>query len=262
MDLDTGDSSNVRCGLLHHGQVLRIELAAPKANILDLKMITALAERLTWAEQQPRLKAILFCAAGDHFSFGASVEEHQPEQVTAMLPRFHACVQKLCSMGIPTFAVVRGNCLGGGLELLSGCTALFGSPTAKLGQPEIKLAVFAPLGSILLPWRIGARALELLTSGRTISAQEALGLGLLHSVSDDPEATCLSYVERNILPLSASSLRFAERAARSSLLALLRSELPKLEQLYLQELMKTPDAKEGIAAFLEKRPPRYEQEGG
>ncbi len=260
--MNVGDSTKVRCGLLQNGQVLRIELSAPKANILDLAMIGALAERLAWAEQQPRLKALLLCASGDHFSFGASVEEHQRDQVGQLLPRFSALVEKLCSIGIPSFAVVRGSCLGGGLELALGCTALFGSPTAKLGQPEVKLAVFAPLGSILLPWRIGGRALELLSSGRTVHAQEALGLGLLHSVSEDPEAACLSYIERNLLPLSSSSLRFAERAARGSLLQLLRSELPKLEQTYLHELMATADANEGIAAFLAKRPPRYASEGG
>lgn len=260
--MNADDSSKIRSALLYQGHVLRIELAAPKANILDLAMIGALSERLAWAEQQPRLKALILCAAGDHFSFGASVEEHQRDQVAQMLPRFHALVEKLCSFGIPSFAVVRGNCLGGGLELVSGCTALFGSPTAKLGQPEVKLAVFAPLGSILLPWRIGGRALELLTSGRTVNAQEALGLGLLHAVTEDPESACLSYVERNLLPLSASSLRFAEKAARASLVQLLRSELPKLEQIYLQELMATADASEGIAAFLAKRPPRYASEGG
>jgi cyclohexa-1,5-dienecarbonyl-CoA hydratase len=94
-----------------------------------------------------------------------------------------------------------------------------------------------------------------------VNASEALGLGLLHSVTEDPEAACLSYIERSLLPLSASSLRFAERAARTTLTHLLRTELPKLEQLYLEELMATADASEGIAAFLAKRPPRYANEG-
>lgn len=259
--MNVADSNKVGSSLLQNGQVLRIELAAPKANILDLSMITALHDRLTWAQQQQRIKAIMLCAQGEHFSFGASVEEHQRDQVAQMLPRFHALVETLCTVGIPTLAVLRGNCLGGGLELVAGCTALFASPTVKLGQPEIRLAVFAPLGSLLLPWRVGGRALELLCSGRTVNASEALGLGLLHSVTEDPEAACLSYIERNLLPLSASSLRFAERAARTTLTHLLRTELPKLEQLYLEELMATADASEGIAAFLAKRPPRYANEG-
>ena len=255
-------SEKVRYSYAEAGRLLRVELHSPKGNVIDLEVIQALSAIWEAAQQQPQLKALMLCGTGDHFSFGASVPEHRAEQVGQLLPLFHECVRSLCELGIPSFAVLRGSCLGGGLELAAGCTYLFAAPDAKLAQPEIKLGVFAPLGSILLPWRIGGRALDLLVSGRTLSALEAKELGLLFSIEPDPEAACLAFIRKHILPLSASSLRFAERAARRSLTRALHEDLPAIEKLYLHELMATPDAREGIEAFLAKRPPRYQGEGG
>ena len=255
-------TEKVRWSHSEAGQLLRVELHAPKGNVIDLEVIHALSAVWEDAKKNPRLKALTLCGAGDHFSFGASVAEHRTEQVGQMLPLFHQCVRALCELGIPSFAILRGSCLGGGLELAAGCTYLYATPDAKLAQPEIKLGVLAPLGSILLPWRIGGRALDLLVSGRTLSAQEAKDLGLLFAIEQDPEAACLAFIRKHILPLSASSLRFAECAARQSLTRALRDDLPIIEKLYLHELMATPDASEGIEAFLAKRPPRYQGEGG
>ena len=255
-------TQKVRCSQSEEGQLLRVELHSPKGNVIDLEVIHTLSAIWEDAKKNPRLKALMLCGAGDHFSFGASVAEHRADQVGQMLPLFHQCVRALCELGIPSFAILHGSCLGGGLELAAGCTYLYATPDAKLAQPEIKLGVIAPLGSILLPWRIGGRALDLLVSGRTLSAQEAKEVGLLFAIEPDPEVACLAFIRKHILPLSASSLRFAECAARHSLRRLLREDLPIIEKLYLQELMATPDASEGIEAFLAKRPPRYQGEGG
>ena len=99
-------------------------------------------------------------------------------------------------------------------------------------------------------------------SGRTLVALEAKELGLLSVIEPEPEVACLAFIRKHILPLSASSLRFAERVARRSLARALNEDLPAIEKLYLEELMATPDASEGIEAFLAKRPPRYQGEGG
>lgn len=239
-------------------QLVRLELHSPKGNILDGEMIAELDAALSWIQKTRHTKAVMLCGAGDHFSFGASVAEHRKEHAAKMLSAFHACMFKLCTLNIPTFACIRGNCLGGGLEVASGCSLLYAHPDAKLGQPEIKLAVFAPLGSILLPWRLGARALDLLISGRTLSAQESKEMGLIQEVTTDPEGAALEYLRKELFPLSASSLRFAEQAARRPLVHALKTELPELEKLYLEQLMETPDANEGIAAFMAKRPPQYQ----
>ena len=237
------------------GRVLELRLAAPPANVIDKEMIAELRAALE-ANDDPRLSAIVFAAEGPNFSFGASVEEHRAEKAAAMLHDFHGLFRKLAAMSVPTFAVVRGRCFGGGLELAAWCSFVFAHPEAELGQPEIKLAVFPPLASLLLPWRVGGgRALELCISGRSIRGTEAKAIGLVTEVGEDPAALASRFIEERISTCSASSLRFAERAVRGDLYGLLESRLPRLERSYLDDLMATEDANEGIAAFLEKRRP-------
>jgi len=240
----------------HDGQLLHLTLNAPKANILDAEMIAAIDTAVKEHTSSPALKAIVFEGAGKHFSFGASVEEHQAAQAADMLTTFHGMFRTLAKAAIPTFAVVRGQCLGGGMELASYCSWIFAGQGAKLGQPEIKLAVIAPMASLLLPWRVGGgAAVDLCVSGRSIDAEEAHRIGLVHDVSEDPAAACDQFFTENLAGLSASSVRYAERAARMPLLRRFDTDLPALEKLYLDELMKTHDANEGICSFLERRPP-------
>jgi cyclohexa-1,5-dienecarbonyl-CoA hydratase len=239
-----------------HGAILHLTLDAPKGNVLDAAMLGAIADALGEHGHAPSLRAIAFEGAGKHFSFGASIPEHLAESAPAMLEAFHGVFRRLLELAVPTAAIVRGMCLGGGLELASFCSWIFASPDAKLGQPEIKLAVFPPMASLLLPWRLGGGpALDLCVSGRTIGANEARRIGLVHSVSDDPAATWLGLFHAELAPLSASSLRFAERAARLDLAHRLERDLPALERLYLDELMASRDANEGLAAYLDKRKP-------
>jgi cyclohexa-1,5-dienecarbonyl-CoA hydratase len=241
------------------GAVLHLLLDA-KGNLLDEAMLGDLAGALAAEGDDPRLKAIVFEGAGANFCFGASVAEHTRERAPAMLRQLHGLFRRLAAVSLPTVAVVRGVCLGGGLELAGWCSFLFASPDAKFGQPEIKLGVFPPMASLILPWRLGgARALDLCVTGRTIGAAEARDRGLVHEVADDPTAAAARFVGEHLLPRSGSSLRFAERAARHGLHRALEETLPALERLYLDELMQTPDANEGITAFLEKRPPRWAQ---
>jgi cyclohexa-1,5-dienecarbonyl-CoA hydratase len=201
----------------------------------------------------------LLDAEGPHFSFGASVEEHLPGKCAEMLRGFHALVLRMIELPIPVLVAAKGQCLGGGLEIASAGSVLFAAPDAKLGQPEIVLGVFAPVASCLLPERVGRGAAEeLLLSGRTLDAAEALRIGLVNAVADDPEAAALAWFDEHLSKRSASSLGFALKAARSELAAHLRDRLGALEHLYLAELMKTRDAVEGLTAFLEKRAARWE----
>lgn len=243
--------------LLHDGQILKLTLNAPKGNVLDTAMIGALSAAVQ-RNDGPKLKALIIEGAGSHFSFGASVPEHTKDNVGAMLPAFHGLFRLLLERSIPTFAAVRGQCLGGGLELAAFCSWIVASPNAMFGQPEIKLAVFPPMASILLPWRLGgARGLDLCVSGRSVNAEEAARIGLIHSIAEDPVESCVAFAKEHLLGSSASSLRFAERAGRIDLAHRLAAMLPTLERLYLTELMETPDANEGIQAFLERRKPVY-----
>lgn len=259
--MSTPDTPPLRSALRHDGTLLAITLDRPKANVLDGAMIAALEETVRQAGEDPRLRAVTIEGAGRHFSFGASVAEHQVREAPAMLRRFHRLFRVLDDVGLPTCALVRGQCLGGGLELAAWCTWIFASPDARFGQPEIKLAVFPPLASVLLPWRIGGgSALDLCVSGRTIDADEALRRGLVSRVAEDPAAAYDAFFTAELQRLSPSSLRHAERAARLGLRAILERDLPRLENTYLDELAPSPDAVEGIAAFLERREPTYPSE--
>lgn len=239
--------------------LLRLRLARPKANIVDAAMIGALSAALAEHHDRKELRAVLLDHEGPHFSFGASVEEHLPGQCAAMLKALHGLVRTMLNCPVPLLVVIKGQCLGGGLEVAAAGSMLFAASDAKLGQPEIKLAVFAPAASCLLPERIGqAKAEDLLFSGRSMSAEEALETGLIDCFADDPEAAALEYFDQQLASHSASTLRFAVLAAREEFRQRIFAKLDRVENLYLSKLMESHDAVEGLTAFLEKRPAKWE----
>ncbi len=243
---------------LEQGAVWRIVLNAPKGNVLDATMVGSLHEVFAEARTETRLKALLLTGEGAHFSFGAAVEEHRPAQVATMLQGFHAMFRALANTSLCTFAAVRGQCLGGGLELASFCSRVFAAPDAKLGQPEIRLGVFAPVASLVLPERLGLAAAEdLCLSGRVVAADEARTLGLVDEIAPDPEQRALEWFRQHLAPHSAASLRRAVSAVRRGFLERFDREIDELEAIYLGDLMRTHDAVEGIEAFLAKRPPAW-----
>jgi cyclohexa-1,5-dienecarbonyl-CoA hydratase len=241
---------------LDGGQLWEVELGGAKGNILDAELVGALTELFREAARRPRPKAICLRGRGPHFSFGASVREHLPGEVSTMLPRFHGLFRAMAESAVVCLAAVRGQCLGGGLELASFCQRVFASPEAKLGQPEIALGVFAPLASLLLAERVGrANAEDLCLTGLIIGSDEALRIGLVDVVVEDPVGAARAYFRESLRSKSARSLELAVRALRSRIDALLGRDLDELEHLYLDELMATDDAQEGLRAFLEKREP-------
>ena len=240
------------------GTVLRLRLNRPKANIVDAEMIAALDAAFAGVDGQTDLCAVLVEAEGPHFSFGASVEEHLPDSCAAMLKSLHGLVKRMLACPVPVLVAVRGQCLGGGLEVAMAGHRLFVAPDASLGQPEMMLGVFAPAASCLLPERVGqARAEDLLYSGRSISGDEAGKIGLADDLSPDPEAAAMAWAKQNLKPKSAASMRFAVRAARGEYVRRMCDRLDEVEALYLNELMATNDAVEGLNAFLEKRPAKW-----
>ena len=240
------------------GGLLRLRLARPKANIIDAAMIAALDAAFRGAAGTgPR--AALIDHEGPHFSFGASVEEHLPANCAQMIGSLHALLVRMIEWPAPILVAVKGQCLGGGLELALAGSRIFAAADAQLGQPEIKLAVFAPAASCLLPFRVNQQcAEEMLLTGRSLGADEALREGLVASVDADPVAAALEYYERHLAGGSAASLAFAVRAARVGYTAEVKRRIAEVEKMYLEGLMKTRAAKEGLVAFLEKRKPRFE----
>lgn len=251
-------NSPLKVWLERDGRLLRLRLDRPKANILDAALVGAIENAIRQHGTVAELRGILIDASGGHFSFGASIEEHLPGQCAAMLAGFHRLILQIFASPVPVLVAVRGQCLGGGLELATAGHLLFAGRDAKFGQPEIQIGVIAPAASCLLPERIGLAAAEdLLLSGRSIGAEEALRIGLVTEVADDPETAALGYFDRHLAPKSANSLRFAARAARHGTTERISAKLAAVEKLYLDELMVTQDATEGLTAFIEKRPARW-----
>ena len=249
----------LKVSLDRHAGLLRLRLARPKANIVDAAMIGALNDAFAAHRNPGPLRAALIEAEGPHFSFGASVEEHLPAQCAAMLKGLHGLLVAMLEWPRPILFAVRGQCLGGGLELALAGSLIFAAKDAQFGQPEMKLGVFAPAASCLLPFRVNQPAAEdLLFSGRSLNADEAKSAGLVHSVTDDAEAAALAYFDQHLAPKSAASLGFAVRAAREGMLPEVKRRIAVVEKLYLEGLMKTRDANEGLSAFLAKRQPAWE----
>lgn len=257
-DLGLPADGPVRVEPLDDGAIWRVLLATPKANIVDMEKVEILTAIFERAGQAAGLKAIVIEGEGPHFSFGASVQEHLPDQVQSMLRGFHGLFGRMLDASVFTLAAVRGQCLGGGLELVFFCNRVVASPDAKLGQPEIMLGVFAPVASVALADRVGRGAAEdLCISGRSVSAEEALRIGLADEVADDPSEAALAYARKHLLSKSASSLRMAQRAVRRDFGERFRREIAEVERMYLEELMATADANEGLNAFLAKREPQW-----
>jgi cyclohexa-1,5-dienecarbonyl-CoA hydratase len=232
----------------------------PKGNSITLEMVHALSGGLESIAANPHLRLITLEGAGADFSFGANIPEHEPATIGRVLPAMHQLIADLLEAPAPTAAVVRGRCLGGGFELALACDFIFASEDAAFGLPEIDLGVFPPAAAALLPWRIGgARATRTIVTGEARTAREWHGTGLLTLVApaSDLDRSVDEWFARHLAPRSASALRYAAAAARTALVAHVESCLPRLERLYLEDVMRTADAAEGIAAFLEKRAPRW-----
>ncbi len=252
-------SEPLRSWLEADGRLLRLRLERPKANIVDAAMIGSLQTALDTHLARADLLAVLLDAEGPHFSFGASVPEHLPANCAAMLQSLHRLILAIAAAPVPVLVAVRGQCLGGGLEIALACHLMFVADDAMLGQPEIQLGVFAPAASCLLPGAIGPqRALDLLVSGRSVTGAQAAAWGLAVAAGADLVAAALEYFTRHLAGKSAAALRHAVRAARSGDVERLRERLASVERQYLDELMATHDAVEGLEAFLAKRAPRWE----
>ena len=248
----------VKAWLEHDGALLRLRLARPKANLVDAAMIAALHGALVEFREHKGLRGVLLDAEGPHFSFGASVEEHLPAHCAQMLASLHALLLAMLEFPAPILVAVRGQCLGGGLELALAGGPIFAAPDAQFGQPEIRLGVIAPAASVLLPYRVSQPVAEdLLCSGRSMAATEAVACGLVQALADDPQAAAVAWFEQHLRGRSAAALACALTAARGQMRGDVRRRLADVEQLYSERVMRTHDANEGLSAFLEKRQPAW-----
>jgi cyclohexa-1,5-dienecarbonyl-CoA hydratase len=248
----------VRAERTHGGARLRLIVDEPKANIVTIAIMRALRTALADAAPGSGVKLVTIEGGGDHFSYGASVEEHRPAAIAQALAELRSTIEALLSVASPTAAIVRGRCLGGGFELALACDLIFAAPTSTLGVPEIALGVFPPAAAALLPVRVGAsRAASAVLTGVAAPATSwaAAGLIELTAAPSELEHAVGHWFDTHLAPRSAAALQYAALAARSLVRHQVEAVLPDLEKLYLERLMQTKDAVEGIEAFLEKRQP-------
>jgi cyclohexa-1,5-dienecarbonyl-CoA hydratase len=236
-----------------------ISLNRPPVNVLNIEMMNEINNILKdWIEKRD-LKVVLFNAEGKCFSAGVDVGEHMGDLAPKMIESFHRIFRLMDQLGAVTVASVYGSCLGGGCELAVFCDLVIADDTAKFGQPEIQVGVLPPIAAQIMPRIIGRKAaMDLILSGRIVSAQESMGMGLINKVvaKGDLSQETDEFI-KPYLSLSAEVIRITKKTIKAGLRDDFEPSLKVIEEIYLNELMRTTDAQEGLKAFLEKRRPEW-----
>ncbi len=246
--------------LVVEGRLARITLDRPPLHILDIPMMEALSAAVAKVAREPGVAALVISSTGDKaLSAGVDIKIHTPEEAPAMLARFHEIVRAIGSLPFVTVAGVRGVALGGGFELALACDMIVAEEGSSFGLPEIWLGCLPPVAAAMLPHLIPAqKAYELVLTGEPITAAEAKALGLVNVLTPRGtlDAAVASYVSL-FTEKSVAALRLAKQALRMGEELRTDEAMTKIERLYVEELMKTEDAQEGIRAYLEKREPKW-----
>jgi cyclohexa-1,5-dienecarbonyl-CoA hydratase len=237
----------------------RIALRHPPLNVIDVAMMEQLAQALEEIETRRDISVVVLSGEGDSFSAGVEVAAHTPDKVQTMLIKFHSLIRALVGMKKVTVAAVRGNCLGGGAELAMVCDMVYSTESAKWAFPEVKLGCYPPVACAALAALIGQkRAAELILTGRTISGTEAAEIGLANrAVRDEELMAAVGHTLQTLAQLSPAALQVTKKAIYAWDAAHFDKGLARAEKIYLEDLMKTADALEGIRAFMEKREPKW-----
>jgi cyclohexa-1,5-dienecarbonyl-CoA hydratase len=242
-----------------HAPVARLVLRNPPVNVIDIPMMEELAKVIEEIEARSDVSVVVLSGEGRAFSAGVDVATHTPDKVAGMLLKFHAVIRALVASKKVTVAAVRGHCLGGGAELAMVCDIAYTTASAQWGFPEIKLACYPPVACTALAALVGQkRAAELILTGRTISGIEAAQMGLANrAVADEELTTVVDNTVQELLRLSPAALAVTKNAAYAWDAIHFDKGLARAEKIYLEELIKTADAQEGIRAFIEKRAPQW-----
>jgi cyclohexa-1,5-dienecarbonyl-CoA hydratase len=253
----SADFVRIRCDL--QPPEARITLCNPPINVIDIPMMEELSTAIATVEAQPEISILILRGSEKTFSAGVDVAAHTPDKVAEMLTKFHAVFRALLASKKVLVAEVRGHCLGGGAELAMMCDMVITSDTATWGFPEVQLGCFPPVAVTALASIIGQkRAADLILTGRKFNGREASLLGLANAaVSDAEVGSKVSEVVTQLATLSPAALAATKKALYVWDAMHFDKGLARAEKIYLDELMQTEDAREGIQAFLQKRPPKW-----
>jgi cyclohexa-1,5-dienecarbonyl-CoA hydratase len=239
--------------------IARIEFNHPPLNIIDVPFMEQLASALGEVESQADISVVVFSGSEKAFSSGVDVAAHTPDKVEEMLAKFHAIFRIMVASRKVLVAGVRGHCLGGGAELTLLCDLVVTAEHATWGFPEISLGCFPPVAATALAAVVGQKqAADLILTGRKIDGRQAKSLGLANSVVPDQQvASEVAGLIKQLTTLSPAALAATKKAMYTWDSMHFDKGLARAEKIYLEELMKTEDAREGIQAFVEKRSPRW-----
>jgi cyclohexa-1,5-dienecarbonyl-CoA hydratase len=248
-----------RLALEYEPSAARIILQHPPLNVIDFPMMDELAAALGEIEARADVAAIVLAAAGKAFSVGVDVAAHTPDQVATMLEKFHGVIRRIVASRKVTIAQVQGHALGGGAELAMVCDVVYTADAAQWGFPEIKLGCFPPIACTALAALVGPKkAADLVFTGRTISGTEAAAIGLANlDVPVEQMRDAVQECVARIGKLSTAALAVTKKAFYAWDAMHFDKGLARAEKIYLEELMKTEDAMEGIRAFIQKREAKW-----
>jgi enoyl-CoA hydratase len=230
-------------------------------NALDVATLTELRDRLSELAEDGDARAVVLTGAGEKaFVAGADIKYMSgldPEQAKGWGALGHEAGRLLETMPKPTIAAINGFALGGGCELALACDIRYASSRAKLGQPEINLGIVPGWGGTQRLARICGLGIakELVFSGRTIDADEALRIGLVNAVADPVLDRALETATA-LAAKSPVALSLAKRLCNLTL-GIDHTGGLELEANEFGELFASEDAKEGLTAFVEKRAPNF-----
>jgi enoyl-CoA hydratase len=247
-----------------HGAVAVVTIDRPDAlNALDVSTLTALRDRLVDLAADESTRVVVLTGAGDKaFAAGADIKYMSglgPKDAKEWGALGHEATWLLETMAKPTLAAVNGFALGGGCELALACDIRYAATSAKLGQPEINLGIIPGWGGTQRLARVAGVgfAKELIFTGRTVDAEEALRRGLVEAVFE-PGELMEKTLERARLLASKSPLALAAaKAAVNRAFQGEHAENLEREAESFGDLFGSEDAKEGLAAFVEKRDPTF-----
>jgi enoyl-CoA hydratase len=246
------------------GAVVTVTINRPEArNALDQPTLAAVLDAFDAIDRDTDVRCAILTGAGDRaFIAGADIKamaDLDRDGGRAFSAAAQAAADKIEGARVPVIAAVNGFALGGGCELALACDFIYASRTAQFGQPEVGLGVLPGIGGTQrLPRRVGqAQARELIFSGRIIDAAEALRIGLANAVVDPGELMAkVNEVAAQIAAKAPLAVAAAKRAVRDG------GDLPQVAGMELERdlfgrMFATQDQKEGMRAFIEKRPPRW-----